>query len=196
MRHAASHGICKSLRSCSGDKIAHSSACAAGLKRYSRRVLANDTLTRVSWRARPRSFVALMGLYESNFIRLGWLAGELAALTGSHRSCVAGDCDLVLTVTERSPYTSTLALSYLLPEPEGADRYPDMRLRIYHDAHLVEAQQWAAIHSQPVLKLLRTRAERELDQRWARNVMLNKWLEYCVERGHRFSSRTRLTAGA
>jgi uncharacterized protein YqiB (DUF1249 family) len=159
-------------------------------------VLANDTLTRVSWRARPRSFVALMGLYESNFIRLGWLAGELASLTGSHRSCVAGDCDLLLTVTERSPYTSTIALSYLLPEPEGADRYPDMRLRIYHDAHLVEAQQWAAVHSQPVLKQLRTRAERELDQRWARNVMLNKWLEYCVERGHRFSSRTRLTAGA
>jgi uncharacterized protein YqiB (DUF1249 family) len=25
-----------------------------------------------------------------------------------------------------------------------------------------------------------------LDARWARNVLLNKWLEYCVERGHRF----------
>jgi uncharacterized protein len=164
-------------------------------------VLANDTLTPVSWRARPRSFVALMGLYESNFIRLGWLAESLAALAGEHRSAVAGDCDLVLTVTERSPYTSTVSLSYLLPDAEGpeaqgASRYPDMRLRIYHDAHLVEAQHWAAVHTQPVLKALRTRAERELDQRWARNVMLNKWLEYCVERGHRFSSRTRLTAGA
>jgi uncharacterized protein len=164
--------------------------------RYSRAVLANDTLTRVSWRARPRSFVALMGLYESNFIRLEWLAGSLSALAGSHRSSVAGDCDLLLTVTERSPYTSTLSLSYLLPGPEGAGPYPDMRLRIYHDAHLVEAQQWAAVHTQPLLKALRSRAERELDQRWARNVMLNKWLEYCVERGHRFSTRTRLTAGA
>ena len=164
--------------------------------RYSRLVLANDTLTLVSWRARPRSFVALMSLYESNFIRLEWLAGPLGALAGSHRSRVAADCDLVLTVTERSPYTSTVALSYLLPAPDGERHYPDMRLRIYHDAHLVEAQQWAAVHTQPVLRALRTRAERELDQRWARNVMLNKWLEYCVERGHRFSSRTRLTAGA
>lgn len=138
-----------------------------------------------------------MGLYESNFIRLGWLtAGSLAALAGGHRSAVPGDCDLLLTVTERSPYTSTLALSYLLPGAAGPCPYPDMRLRIYHDAHLVEAQQWAAVHGQPVLQRLRTRAERELDQRWARNVMLNKWLEYCVERGHRFSSRTRLTAGA
>jgi len=137
-----------------------------------------------------------MGLYESNFIRLGWLAGTLASLAGAHCSSVAGDCDLVLTVTERSPYTSTLALSYLLPGAHGAGTYPDMRLRIYHDAHLVEAQQWATAHTQPLLKALRTRAERELDQRWARNVMLNKWLEYCVERGHRFSSRTRLIAGA
>lgn len=137
-----------------------------------------------------------MGLYESNFIRLGWLAGALEALAGRHRSVVAGDCDLVLTVTESSRYTSTLALSYLLPDVGGTACYPDMRLRVYHDAHLVEAQQWAAVHTQPLLQALRRRAERELDQRWARNVMLNKWLEYCVERGHRFSSRTRLTAGA
>ncbi len=136
-----------------------------------------------------------MGLYESNFIRLGWLAQDLAQLAGRHRSCAPGDCDLVLTVTERSPYTSTVNLTYLLAQPNGELQYPDMVVRIYHDAHLVEAQQWAESHSQPVLKALRGCAERELDQRWARNVMLNKWLEYCVERGHRFSSRTRLDRG-
>jgi uncharacterized protein len=159
------------------------------LVRYSRSVLAADTQTVVSWRARPRSFVALMGLYESNFIRLGWLAGDLRALWGRYTSAVAGDCDLVLTVTERSPYTSTVNLTYLLGGASVPEPYPDMRVRIYHDAHLVEAQQWAGVHTQPLLKALRGYAERELDQRWARNMMLNKWLEYCVERGHRFSSR-------
>jgi uncharacterized protein len=168
----------------------------------------DDTLTRVSWRARPRSFVALMSLYESNFIRLGWLAGDLALLTGRHRSQVDGDCDLLLTVTGRSPYTTTAHLTYVLPEAAGAVAYPDMRLCVYHDAHLVEAQEWAAAHSQPVRPRppesrfrgwLATREttrkpERELDQRWARNMMLNKWLEYCAERGHRFSTATRLTA--
>jgi uncharacterized protein len=88
------------------------------------------------------------------------------------------------------------AETYLLPEAHGTVRYPDMRVRIYHDAHLVEAQQWAQAHSPPLLKALRIRAERELDQRWARNMMLNKWLEYCVERGHRFSSRTEPEARA
>src|SRR5215469_16216065 len=131
----------------------------------------DDTLTRVSWRARPRSFVALMSLYESNFIRLGWLAGDLERLAGRHRSQVAGDCDLLLTVTGRSPYTSTAHLTYVLPEAAGDVAYPDMRLCIYHDAHLVEAQDWAGTHGHPVLRTVvrtpGTMAERELDQRWA-----------------------------
>jgi uncharacterized protein YqiB (DUF1249 family) len=170
-------------------------------------VLLADTTTVVSWRARPRSFVALMGLYESNFIRLGWLAGNLRGLIGQYLSSVRGDCDLVLTVTERSPYTSTVNLTYLLPETSGPRRYPDMRVRIYHDAHLVEAQPWNSVHSQQAAlpcgahaqrsaRARRVSPERELDQRWARNMMLNKWLEYCVERGHRFSSRTEQRAGA
>jgi uncharacterized protein YqiB (DUF1249 family) len=109
-------------------------------------------------------------------------------------------------VTERSPYTSTVNLTYLLPEPSGPRPCPDMRVRIYHDAHLVEAQPWNSVHSQrpapggappqPPARARRPSPERELDQRWARNMMLNKWLEYCVERGHRFSSRTEQRAGA
>ncbi|HEY3783962.1 MAG TPA: DUF1249 domain-containing protein [Steroidobacteraceae bacterium] len=159
------------------------------------RAAVDDTLAPASWSARPRSFVALMGLYESNYIRLGWLVSGLATFAGRHRSVVAGDCDLLLTLAERSAYTTTLNLTYVLAGAAGEEPLPDMRVRVYHDAHLAEAQEWAGTHNQPVLKALRSHAERELDQRWARNVMLNKWLEYCVERGHRFSSQTRSTAG-
>jgi uncharacterized protein len=152
----------------------------------------NDTATIVSWRARPRSFVALMGLYESNYIRLAWLTGELASLRGHHRSQVAGDCELLLTIEDRSTYTTTLNLTYLLAERPNSLAYPDMRLRVYHDARLAEAQDWASSHEHTALRAFRSQAERELDQRWARNIMLNKWLEYCVERGHRFSPATRI----
>src|SRR5436305_5573401 len=121
-------------------------------------MLQKDIRTVVSMRTRPRSVASLMGLYDSNFIHLGLLAGELTLLKGEHRSCVAADCDLILTVTERTPYTSTLNLTYLLPHQDGSVKFPDMRVRIYHDAHLVEAQQWAEAHAQPVLQALRTRA--------------------------------------
>jgi uncharacterized protein YqiB (DUF1249 family) len=145
-------------------------------------LIKNDSLMPVGWRARPRSFVALMGLYESNHIRLGALAGDLRALPVRSVSAVAGDCELVLTVTDRTPYTTGLNLTYWLERPAGGARepVPDMLLRIYHDARVAECVGFAAGRS-PV--------ERELDQRWARNVMLNKWLEYCADRGHRFATR-------
>ena len=158
----------------------------------------NDASTIVSWRAKPRSFVALMSLYESNHVRLSWLTGELSTLEGRHCSKVSGDCELVLNIDERSPYTTTLNLTYFLREEIGLPEkpeslvYPDMRVRVYHDARLVEALEWANTHEHSALRAIRSQAERELDQRWARNMMLNKWLEYCVERGHRFSPATRI----
>ena len=146
----------------------------------------NDALTQVSWRARPRSFVALMSLYESNYIRLGWLAGELCALKGAYRSRIEGDCDLLLTVIEQCAYTSILDLTYELPAARGLVRCPDLRLRVYHDARLVEADHCAQRTAETAVKVGAC-AERELHQRWLRNVMLNKWLEYCADRGHRFA---------
>lgn len=152
----------------------------------------SDALSIVSWRSRPRSFVALMSLYESNYLRLAALAGDLRQLPDARVSRVADDCDLRLSITERSPYTTSLDLTYLFAPVDGSDggmaTYPDMRVRIYHDARLVEAQEWASQHDHQALKALRGQAERELDQRWARNTMLNKWLEYCIDRGHGFRS--------
>jgi uncharacterized protein YqiB (DUF1249 family) len=148
----------------------------------------NDTTSLVSWRSRPRSFVALMSLYESNYLRLEWLAGNLRELPDVGVSRVPDDCELRLSVTERSPYTTSFDLTYLFhgDGDEGISTYPDMRVRIYHDARLCEAQEWASQHDHEALRKLRGLAERELDQRWARNTMLNKWLEYCIDRGHGF----------
>jgi uncharacterized protein len=146
----------------------------------------NDALTLVSWRSSPRSFVALMSLYESNYLRLSEIAGDLKVLADVRVSRVADDCDLRLTVTERSPYTTSFDLTYLFQQEDGVSTYPDMRVRVYHDARLVEAQEWATQHDHEALRRLRGLAERELDQRWARNTMLNKWLEYCIDRGHGF----------
>ena len=146
----------------------------------------SDALSVVSWRSRPRSFVALMSLYESNYLRLAALAGDLRRLPETGLSRVADDCDLRLSVTERSPYTTGFDLTYLFTQESSVTTYPDMRVRIYHDARLVEAQEWAVRHDHQALRALRGVAERELDQRWARNTMLNKWLEYCIDRGHGF----------
>src|SRR5215213_7454714 len=62
---------------------------------YSRPMIL-DSLCITSWRARPVSFTSLMTLYESNFIRLQALVGDVRRHVGSKVSSVAGDCDLHL----------------------------------------------------------------------------------------------------
>ena len=127
-----------------------------------------------------------MSLYESNYLRLAQLAGPPRALEGSLDSVVVGDCDLLLKVTERTPYTTTLQLTYLMHLGPGRERepVPDLSVRVYHDARLAEVLAGSAAHANDAQGGLRGRAVRELEQRWARNMMLNKWLDYCVERGH------------
>lgn len=149
-----------------------------------------DTLCVTSWRARPVSFVSLMTLYESNYIRLRALVRDVRACAGLQVSTVAGDCDLHLEVREHTPYTSVLRLTYVFDEPQGPVADPDLEVRVYHDARLAEASQCARWVRHPGLEAIRASITRPLGERWLRNVLLNKWLEYCVDRGHAFAAPT------
>lgn len=145
----------------------------------------SDDLCAISWRARPRSFVSLMTLYESNYIRFGWLAPDPSRIAERAVSRVAGDCALELAVMTRAPYTTTLVLSYLFEKDAGELREPGLQVRLYHDARLAEATGTGAVAGLPA----RCRATHGggAPDPWSRNVLLNKWLEYCAERGHRFA---------
>jgi uncharacterized protein YqiB (DUF1249 family) len=149
-------------------------------------VTASDVNCPVSWRARPGSFVSLMSLYESNYIRLAWLVPNLEAAADTQVSVVEGDCPLHLSIEERSRYTTTLRLTYMFDDEGDALADPDLLIRVYRDARLAEVQACARWHRHAVLETLRSQLARDLGDRWLRNVMLNKWLDYCVERGHYF----------
>ena len=150
----------------------------------------SDHLCAVSWRARPGSFVSLMTLYESNYIRLGWLVSDVRTLSAVSLSQVAGDCDLRLILLERGPYTTTLQLTYLFADEGRVVEDPALEVRVYHDARLAEARGALMRPAHAALRRIHDRTLRGLahrDARWTRNVMLNKWLEYCSDRGHRFT---------
>ena len=145
-----------------------------------------DQWCETTWQAQPGSFVGLMTLYESNFVRLRWLVHDLRAIRIRTASKSATDCDLYLTPVELSRYTSLFRLTYEFGEAAACIRDPDIEVCVYHDARLAEVRSFRGFQRHPQLSRLQTRLKRELDQRWARNMMLNKWLEYCAERGHRF----------
>jgi uncharacterized protein YqiB (DUF1249 family) len=130
-----------------------------------------------------------MTLYESNFLRLRQIIPELERLDGYYQSRVAGDCDLHLEILDRSRYTVTLSLSYFFQADGIRVADPDMKIRAYLDGYLAEAMSLSGDHRHAELRRL-TRAHRqELDSRWRRNIVLNKWLEYLMDQGHMILER-------
>jgi uncharacterized protein len=134
--------------------------------------------------AKPRSFVGLMLLYESNFLRLRHLIPELDRLDGYYQSRVAGDCDLHLEIQNRSRYTVTLSLSYFFQDNGVRVADPDMQIRVYLDGRQAEAMSIRGHHRHAELRRLALAHRAELDARWRRNIVLNKWLEYLTDQGH------------
>ena len=136
----------------------------------------------------PGSFGGLMALYESNYIKLIQLLGELR--TGEFRAVSSADGDLPLYMTQEARdanrYTVDLRLTYVFSESGSSIADPDLCVRLYLDARMAEVRGWARHHRHGVLLHLRERYGRELDRRWSRNTMLGKWLEYLLEQGHTF----------
>ncbi|MEO8224008.1 MAG: DUF1249 domain-containing protein [Gammaproteobacteria bacterium] len=163
-------------------------------------------------KADPRTLGALMALYEGNFIKLTALApallspsparaaqaalpaaqpalpaAQVALQTGSPVvSRTARDLDLHLCVDAVTRYTVDLRLTYFFDDPAGPEADPDLHLRLYVDARMVEVISWSVSHRHEVLRQLALKNSRELDRRWSRNIMLGKWLDYLADRGHAF----------
>jgi uncharacterized protein YqiB (DUF1249 family) len=131
-----------------------------------------------------------MTLYESNYIKLGQLVGDMRFFEGAASSRSAVDFDLYLEMVSRDRYTTTLKMTYLFPECVGgvvssvAD--PDLTVRIYHDAKLVDVVWEADQHRHCKLRELASVHTRALGERWRSNIMLNKWLDYLLEMQHVF----------
>ena len=133
---------------------------------------------------KPKSFIGLMALYDSNYFHLNHLIPELHRLDGYYRSRVAGDCDLHVEILERSRYTITLSLSYFFEEEGVRIADPDMKVRVYLDGQLAESLGFSGEHRHAAFRRLTRMHRAELNVRWRRNIILNKWLEYLMDQGH------------
>jgi uncharacterized protein YqiB (DUF1249 family) len=134
---------------------------------------------------RPGSFTGLMTIYESNYIKLRQLTADFDWSGESMLSSSPQDSDLHAQVLRREAYTTTLRLTYWFEEQPGkCVPDPDLVLRIYHDARLVEAVAGGDRHYHQKLRELAAGRDSELDRRWRINMMLNKWLDYLADVGH------------
>jgi uncharacterized protein YqiB (DUF1249 family) len=135
--------------------------------------------------APARSFAGLMTLYETSYLRLRRLLGDPALLAARSVSSAAADLPLHVEVLERAPYTTTLRMTYWFAAGTAPTADPDLVVRVYRDARLAEACSCAERPHHRALSAYARRGATELERRWLMNVMLSKWLEYCLDVGHR-----------
>lgn len=147
-----------------------------------------DTSQTVVSLVKPRSFAGLMTLYESNYIRLRQLIGRLDALPDRLRSELEGEPPLSLAVVERCRYTTTVQMTYWFATEKGPVSDPDLLVRLYHDAGMAEVRSCHNGRRHRLLRRFSCPRPGEIAQRWAANMMLHKWLEYCLDR-HHFDAR-------
>lgn len=130
--------------------------------------------------APPKSFAALMELYEINYLFMRRLMPRPFE-EGVRLDSTAGATPLYLRVLDRGPYTTTVELTHLFEGSagEGVDVLPDLTVRVYHDARVAEVLCVSG-------KSLRGGGE-SLATRWSVNRFLNRWLRFCLGEGHCFA---------
>ncbi len=138
--------------------------------------------------ANARSFAGLMELYEQNYLRLRNLVPDLQ-VADEMISVVPDHLDLYLTVTERCRYTTMLRLTYRFVEDSNELFEPDLHLKVYHDARVVEVQHFQSRSRGPLY------LADLIEQKWLMNRFLYKWLGYCHYQGHYFQSMQHLKVG-
>lgn len=134
----------------------------------------------------PRTFTGLMTLYASNYASLRQLLGDLRRLPALLISESSTDLHIHLSLQERSPYTTSLHMTYWLNSNGHLVAHPDLKLRIYHDARLAEATACRDQSPRAFSNSLSPSPASELLRRWTLNILLRKWLEHCLDHHHRF----------
>ncbi|MEM7565196.1 MAG: DUF1249 domain-containing protein, partial [Pseudomonadota bacterium] len=116
-----------------------------------------------------RSFSGLMELYEHNYMRMRNLVPDLQ-VADEMISSVPDHQDLFLSVTQRCKYTTMIRLTYQFQDQGQTLFEPDLHLKMYHDAKVVEVQPLQSRTRGPMLMA------DLIEQKWIMNRFLFKWL--------------------
>lgn len=116
---------------------------------------------------------------EANYLRLLRLLREFEA--DRHTFGLGQDGQMLIAVTERNPYTTTLDISHsMLPLTALA---PRLTVRVYHDARLAEvvafANRWRI---QPRYEYPNP-GMYQPDEKAQWNRFLGEWLSHCLQHG-------------
>jgi uncharacterized protein YqiB (DUF1249 family) len=140
--------------------------------------------TRTARIPRLSRFGWLMALYAENHARLTRLFEPADLAVGRYESDIGDGVALRLDVIEQHRYTTELRMTYAMRDPLTGEPDPSAYLRVYHDAHQLEATHcYVGRRWQDVIGMYPPPAEL-IGHRLRMNTFLGKWLQYLAESGH------------
>ena len=87
---------------------------------------------------RPNSFIGLMTLYESNYLKLFNLIPNFTNLDGASIASTLNENDILLTINEKTKHTIAFSISYIFKDSLGIEFEPNMKVSVYLDGKLAQ----------------------------------------------------------
>ena len=136
---------------------------------------------------KPNSFIGLMTLYESNYLRLLDLIPNIKDLEGSYIGNTADENDILFVVNEKTKYTISFSMSYIFEDNLGIEFEPNLKVNIYLDGKLAQVMSLNKDQNSTALNKIAHSHNKFIDFLWRKNMIFNKWLEHIVDKGYYFS---------
>ena len=131
--------------------------------------------------AEPNSFVGLMTLYESNYIKLNYLFPRIRQYnTDKSIKSLFGN-DIHLGINKKTKYTMIISMTYSFEESDIIEFEPNLTIKIYFDSRSAEVISIGKLNKKSRLRDIKCQNKNIINHLWRRNIILNKWLDYIID---------------
>mgnify|MGYP001203437095 FL=1 len=131
--------------------------------------------------AEPGSFVGLMTLYESNYIKLNYLFPKIRQYnTDKSIKSLFGN-DIHLGINKKTKYTMIISMTYSFEEIDIIEYEPNLTIKIYFDSRSAEVISIGKLNKKSRLRDITYQNKNIINHLWRRNIILNKWLDYIID---------------
>lgn len=129
----------------------------------------------------PKTYSQVSQLFELNYQKVLKLVPLLKETVYDSIIKHENEQDLYLFVVEKTPYTATFILTHQLKGSNGITNQPDIKFKVYFDAHLLEV---ISVCSETTLNSAHPYLAQcsDMNIQWELNTFIEKWLDYCLDR--------------
>jgi len=135
---------------------------------------------------KPNSFIGLMTLYESNFLRLLDLIPHIKDLEGTYIANATGENDILFAINEKTKYTISFSMSYIFEGNLGIEFEPNLEVIVYLDGKLAQVTSLNEGQKITILSKITHSHNTIINLLWRKNMIFNKWLEHISDKGYCF----------